>query len=74
MNKEAPDSTGHLCFECYRQIDADDVRTVTYMGPLPVHHHTSCFFGEEKTQQLIESALAAGKRVINTDRTERPHE
>lgn len=43
---------GHICFECHRVIEAGEVISGEWVGPLPVYHHTSCLFGEEKTEEI----------------------
>lgn len=65
MSRDEIDSLnaiGHLCFECKYKISADDVRTVTYMGNMPVYYHSSCLVGEDKTQAIVEWALMTGNQ------------
>jgi len=45
------------CFECKRQIDADDIITMTNIGPMPIYHHTACVFSEDETEEIKMAAL-----------------
>lgn len=60
---DARNADGHLCFGCKRTIESDEIRTVVYIGPMPIYYHTSCFFGEEKTQTIVNNAIKVNSSI-----------
>lgn len=59
------EASGHLCYECMRTIDKEDMRSVTLIGPLPIYHHTACLHTEAETQRLLEAGLANGTGIVH---------
>lgn len=45
---------GHLCYECRRRITVNQVVTIQLIGPMPVYHHSACFYTEDELQAMIE--------------------
>lgn len=45
---------GHLCYECRRRLETDDAITIQLLGPLPIYHHSACFYTETELQAIVE--------------------